>query len=163
MSATLVSASFSAETLSCTPSDGGCLGSQHTFVWQRPPTFDCPLQVVRTVIMHRQPGSTIYVSKDSMLAVEIKGEPTPIGTCPGEWHATQETRLKAYMGGHPIGQPTAGMSTLHSEEVDPFILLAMLRDYLALANASRIAEVSELDQISLCRRQLAAADQRSTL
>ena len=58
MSATSVLASFSAETLSCTPSDGGCVGSQHTLVWQRPPTY-CPLQVVRTVIMHRQPGSTI--------------------------------------------------------------------------------------------------------
>ena len=90
MSATSVLASFSAETLSCTPSDGGCVGSQHTLVWQRPPTFDCPLQVVRTVIMHRQPGSTIYVSKDSMLAIEVKGEPTHIGTCPGEWQATQD-------------------------------------------------------------------------
>ena len=80
MSATSVSASFSAETLSCTPSAAGVC----------PPTFDCPLQVVRTVIMHRQPGSTIYVSKDSMLAVEVKGEPTHIGTCPGEWQATQD-------------------------------------------------------------------------
>ena len=52
---------------------------------------------------------------------------------------------------------------LHPEKVDPFISLAMLRDYLALANASRIAEVSKLDQISLCGRQLAATDQRSTL
>merc|ERR1711860_364884 len=109
--------------------------------------------------MHSQPGSTIYVSKDSMLAVEVKGEPTPIGTCPGEWHATQETHLKAYMGGHPIGQPTAGMSTLHPEEVDPFISLAMLRDYLALADSNRLVEVSDLDQVSLCQRQLAAADQ----
>ena len=88
MSATSVLASFSAETLSCTPSDSGCVGSQHTLVWQRPPTFDRPLQVVRTVIMHRQPGSTIYISKDSMLAIEVKGEPTHIGTCPGKWHAT---------------------------------------------------------------------------
>ena len=39
----------------------------------------------------------------------------------------------------------------------------MLRDYLALADSNRLAEVSDLDQISLCRRQLAAADQRSTL
>ena len=69
MSVTSDLASFSAETLSCTPSDRGCVGSQHTFVWQCPPTFDCPLQVVRTVIMHCQPGSIIYVSKDSILAV----------------------------------------------------------------------------------------------
>ena len=35
------------------------VGSQHTFIWQHPPTFDCPLQVVRMVIMHRQSGSTM--------------------------------------------------------------------------------------------------------
>ena len=105
------------------------------------------------VIKHPQPGSTIYVSKDSMLAVEVKGEPTHIGTCPGEWHATQETRLKAYLGGHPIGQPTARMLSLHPEEVEPFISLAILRDYLALADSNRLAEVSDLDQISLCRRR----------
>ena len=39
----------------------------------------------------------------------------------------------------------------------------MLRDYLALADSNRPVKVSDLDQVSLCRRQLAAADQRSTL
>ena len=55
------------------------------------------------------------------------------------------------------------MLSLHPEEVDPFILLAMLRDYLAMADSNRLAEVSDLDQISLCHCQLAATDQRSTL
>ena len=39
----------------------------------------------------------------------------------------------------------------------------MLRDYLALANTKCLIEVSQLDQISICRPQLAASDQHSTL
>ena len=45
------------------------------------------------------------------------------------------------------------MLSLHPKEVNPFISLAMLRDYLALADSNRLAEVSDLDQISLCRRR----------
>ena len=55
------------------------------------------------------------------------------------------------------------MLLLHPEEVDPFISLAMLRDYLTLADANHLVEVSQLDQISLYCRQLPVSDQRFTL
>ena len=46
------------------------------------------------------------------------------------------------------------MHLLHPEKVDPFISLAMLRDYLALAVANWLIEAFRLDQVSLCPRQL---------
>ena len=66
----------------------------------------------------------------------------------------------AYMDGH---QPAARLLTLHPEEVDPFINLATLQDYLSLGDANRVIKVARLDQVSICHRQLAASDQPSTL
>ena len=97
--------------------------------------------------MQRQPDSRVYISKASMLALEIMGEPTRFGRCSGRCYTTQESCLKAYMDGHPISQPTAVMLTLHPEEVDPFISLAMLWDYLSLADANCVVKVSRLDQV----------------
>ena len=55
------------------------------------------------------------------------------------------------------------MHTLHLEEVDPFISLAMLRDYLSLAEANQLVEMSRLDQISLCRSQLSSFNPQAPL
>ena len=54
-----------------------------------------------------------------MQAMEVIDEPAHFGTYLGKWYATKETRLKTYLGGHSISQPTAGMCSLHPEEVDP--------------------------------------------
>ena len=66
----------------------------------------------------------------------------------------------AYMDGH---QPAARLLTLLPEEVDPFINLATLQDYLSLGDANRVIKVARLDQVSICHRQLAASDQPSSL
>ena len=67
------------------------------------------------------------------------------------------------VSGHPINQPTTGLLTLHSEEFDPFISLAMLRYYLSLADANQLVEMSLLDQVSICCccSQLSTSDQRN--
>ena len=41
MSITSVLASFSAESLRWAPAANSCVGSQHTYIWQQPQSFDC--------------------------------------------------------------------------------------------------------------------------
>ena len=85
---------------------------------------------------HHVPPFRVYhlCQQGQHAGLEIKDEPTHFGHPPGEWYATQETCSKAHLCSHPISQPTAGMFSLHPEKVDPFISLAMLRDYLALTD-----------------------------
>ena len=59
--------------------------------------------------------------------MEVLDNLVGIGTCPGHWQATHESCLKLYIEGSRL----SGMCTIHPEEFDQLISLAMLRDYLA--------------------------------
>ena len=150
LTATTADALSTGEHLDCKPEERGCAGVQHTYCWVVPDSFNCPLQVIKSVGFTQRAGR-MRINPTEQLVVELgPHEPAPHGACPGLWFTTQEPRLVVMVNATDL----TGIPHVQPEEVDPFLSLAMVRSFIQYSRQLNEGRVADDFEQTNCGRQL---------
>ena len=114
--------------------------------------MDCPLQLIQTAQMSQEAGSALLVDTPAQIVVELADQPPQAhGTSPGAWQTTTEPRIVVMLNTTEI----PGLSQIQSEEVDPFLVIAMSRMFLEYRLNQQGSTDTTLMEQHECRQQLA--------